>query len=272
MDGTTQHRYPLVGLSEDSVWTELAARAPQLEGISENVFRITGYVVTELINNAIDHSSGQWVELALTRRDPILVLRIEDDGIGIFQNLRDKLALPDLLAAIQQVSKGKVTTDPARHTGEGIFFTSRISDLFVIESNGLSWKIDSVRGDVAVGETDERRGTSVECEINVGKTTSLEQLFAEYTEDYEFARTRIVVKLFELGVHFISRSEAKRLLVGLDRFKEVLLDFKNVKDVGQGFADEIFRVWAAEHLGITLVPMNMNSAVEFMINRARQHS
>jgi hypothetical protein len=91
---------------------------------------------------------------------------------------------------------------------------------------------------------------------------------AEYTENFEFAKTRVVVKLFTIGVRFIARSEARRLVNGLERFRTVVLDFKSVEDVGQGFVDEVFRVWAAQHPDIRLEPRNMSSAVAFMVNRS----
>lgn len=81
-------------------------------------------------------------------------------------------------------------------------------------------------------------------------------------------RTSRVVKLFEIGTTFVSRSEAKRLLEGLDAdFDAVDVDFAGVTDVGQGFVDELLRVWPGAHPGKTVNPMNMNPAVEFMVRR-----
>ena len=65
----------------------------------------------------------------------------------------------------------------------------------------------------------------------------------------------------------VSRSEAKRLVADLDRFREVILDFTGVTGVGQGFVDQIFRVWARAHPEVKLVPREMNAAVEFMVRR-----
>jgi len=66
---------------------------------------------------------------------------------------------------------------------------------------------------------------------------------------------------------FVSRSEARRLLTGLGKFDEIQLDFEKVEAVGQGFVDEIFRVWALDNLDKKIVPINMNDAVSFMVNR-----
>lgn len=111
-------------------------------------------------------------------------------------------------------------------------------------------------------------GTRVQLEIDRNTTRMPVEVFEQYTDDFEFTRTRIVVKLFDLGERFISRSEAKRLMMGLERFREVMLDFNRVREIGQGFADEVFRVWSVNHPETRLVPFNMTRPVEFMIRRA----
>lgn len=93
-------------------------------------------------------------------------------------------------------------------------------------------------------------------------------IFDEYTTDLAFDRTRTVVRLFAIGTTFVSRSEAKRLLHGLERFREVVLDFGGVGAIGQGFADEVFRVWARAHPDTRLRPVDMIEPVEFMVRRA----
>lgn len=262
-------KYPLLGLSEDRVWDELSKDASPIRGVADNLHRILTYVVTELVNNAIDHSSGKSVRVRLLKTAGALVLEIQDDGIGIFRHLREGLKLADLLSAVQELSKGKATTDPKRHTGEGIFFSSKICDRFSAESNGLIWKVDNSRSDMAVGESEVHKGTRIHCEIALDKVRTLRALFDEYAKDFVFSKTRIVVKLFEVGSQFISRSEAKRILNSLEKFREVILDFHQVQEIGQGFADEVFRVWAGLHPMTTLIPINMSEAVGFMVNRAR---
>jgi hypothetical protein len=96
----------------------------------------------------------------------------------------------------------------------------------------------------------------------------LATIFAKYTDDnLDFSRSRTVVHLFGLGVRFISRSEAKRLLSGLERFESVEVDFTGVVEVGQGFVDELVRVWPTQNPDTTIVPIGMNSAVDFMVRR-----
>jgi hypothetical protein len=182
---------------------------------------------------------------------------------------RDGLALASDFESVQELSKGKRTTDRARHTGEGIFFTSKAVDIFRLTSSGIRWTVDNIRGDVALGSAPLVRGTSVECQIDPQTDRDLATVFREFTSDHDFVRTRPVVKLFEIGTSFVSRSEAKRLLEGLDvDFEVVEVDFTGVNDVGQGFVDELFRVWPSEHPGKTVIPVKVdNPAVDFMLKR-----
>ena len=68
----------------------------------------------------------------------------------------------------------------------------------------------------------------------------------------------------------MSRSEAKRILAGLEPFEEIIFDFKGVVTVGQGFVDEIFRVFAQRNPKKKLTVMSTSESVEFMIRRANK--
>ena len=88
--------------------------------------------------------------------------------------------------------------------------------------------------------------------------------------DPEHDSTPRVLHLSDIARHFISRSEARRLMADLGGSGEVVLDFQGVEGVegvGQGFVDEVFRVWARTHPEIRLRPVHMNEPVEFMVRR-----
>jgi anti-sigma regulatory factor (Ser/Thr protein kinase) len=266
-----ERSFPLAGLAEDRVLQKMVAEDAAIGRLTGEAEGLVAYVVTELVNNAIDHSSGNRVRVSAEHRGTLLLLEIEDDGVGAFAHVRDVLSLPSELAAVQELSKGKTTTAPEHHTGEGLFFTSKAVDFFCLASGAQAWIVDNRREDMAVAAVEPPlQGTLASVEIDLADARSLAMLFDEYTQDYEFAKTRTVVRLFAIGVRFVSRSEAKRLIHGLDRFREVVLDFRGVEGVGQGFADEVFRVWAAAHPAVSLEPVNMNEAVAFMVERARR--
>jgi hypothetical protein len=112
--------------------------------------------------------------------------------------------------------------------------------------------------------------TRARVELDPANARDLAEVFGEYTEDFEFSRTRTIVRLFAIGTEFVSRSEAKRLVRGLERFREVVIDFEGVALVGQGFADEVFRVWSTAHPEVRLIPVGMEAPVAFMVERARR--
>jgi anti-sigma regulatory factor (Ser/Thr protein kinase) len=261
-------RYKSAGLAEDRVFAQIEAEVPAMRSLEAAARSAVAYATTEMVNNAIDHASARVVEVLVEPRPAGLAVEIIDDGVGAFARLREGLALSSELEAVQEVSKGKVTTDPARHTGEGIFFTSKVADRFELEANGLSWIVDNVRDDVTVAPAAPRKGTRVRIEVSLPLRRKLVDVFAAWTTDEQFDRTRTVVKLFAIGVEFVSRSEARRLVHGLERFREVVLDFRGVESIGQGFVDEVFRVWATAHPATRLVPQGANETVAFMLGRA----
>ena len=67
----------------------------------------------------------------------------------------------------------------------------------------------------------------------------------------------------------MSRSQARRILARAERFKEVILDFTGVKEIGQGFADEVFRVFAKEHPDVNIVAVLTTPEIDRTITRAK---
>lgn len=253
----------LDGLQEDRVWSDLV---PTLD-VGANATAILRYAFTEMLNNAIDHSAGREATVRVWT-GPTIVVEIIDDGIGVFERVARGFELPDHFAAIQELTKGKRTTAPTGHAGEGIFFTSKAVDEFHLAANAKSWTVDNLRNDHAVGVSEVIQGTTVRMKLDAQTRRDLAALFDEFTDDQQrFTRSRPVVRLFEIGVSFVSRSEAKRLLAGMERFRVVEVDFAGVESVGQGFVDELLRVWPAAHPETSIEPTNMNDAVKFMVTR-----
>jgi excisionase family DNA binding protein len=256
---------PLAGSAEHEVWRRVAGRL-DLEPSLPSV-HVIEYAFGEMLNNAIDHSGGSKADVRFWVTDRALAFEVVDDGIGAFERLKSELGLPDHLSAIQELSKGKRTTAPARHSGQGIFFTSKAVDRFELDANGWRWVVDNTVADQTVESSHARQGTKVRCVIDLASTRTMAGVFADFTHDLEFDRSRPSVKLLTYGTRLVSRSEAKLLAEGLDRFAEIDVDFSGVEAVGQGFVDEFFRVWAMSHPGTALRPVNMNPAVRFMVER-----
>ncbi|PZO63255.1 MAG: ATP-binding protein [Pseudoxanthomonas suwonensis] len=265
--------YPRTGLAEDRVW--FADLQPLLADLPRNVLDIAHHGVTEMVNNAVDHSDGRRVDVQMDLDGERLLLAVADDGIGIFRKITRALDLPDERLALLELSKGKLTTDPTRHSGEGIFFTSRAFERFQIQSGGLFFDHDHRHDDDWMYEVETPptgQGTRVFMEIARDSGRQIGAVFDEYSsgpDAYDFARTVVPVRLAKVDdENLVSRSQAKRLLHRVERFRSVMLDFAEVSGIGQAFADEIFRVFANAHPEVELQAIHAAPAVQQMIRRA----
>lgn len=260
--------------TEDRAWRDHFAFI--FDGISEEVQDICYYGFTEMVNNAIDHSEGTDVYISVKRDKTHITIIIIDDGEGIFRRIKRLCNLVDERQSILELSKGKLTTDPANHTGEGVFFTSRMFDNFDIDSKGLRFTHDdSAIYDMMVDSNvmnANTTGTMVFMRIARDSQRDMQQVFDSFTDgpdDFQFNKTIIPLKLATYdNEKLISRSQAKRVLARVERFTNVVFDFEGVPAVGQAFADEIFRVYASKNPSINLMPVNMNQDVSKMVSRA----
>ena len=262
---TWQSEYPLDDLKEDFVYKELK-KDLKLD-MSCGAAEILPYAFTEMLNNAIEHSEGTVAKIRFWRNSDYWAFDIVDDGVGVFHKISSTFHLASPIESIGELTKGKRTTAAQRHSGEGIFFTSKVVDRFELASDGLEWEVDNSISDFTIIHKEIDRGTRVYCQIAINTQRRVEDTFKAFSIDHDFVRTRPTVKLFEYGTTFVSRSEAKRIFAGLERFQEIELDFQKVESVGQGFVDEVFRVWVSHHPEKKIIPINMNSSVEFMVER-----
>ena len=105
-------------LEEDVLWR--TAVFQHFSDLSENVIGIWEYGFTEMVNNAIDHSQGQTLDIYVDRFKPYVEIYVSDDGVGIFKKIKTAMNLDNERHAVLELAKGKFTTDPDNHTGEGI--------------------------------------------------------------------------------------------------------------------------------------------------------
>jgi anti-sigma regulatory factor (Ser/Thr protein kinase) len=267
---------PLAGIiNEDLIWRERIR--PILKDIPENVIRLFNYGFTEMMNNAIDHSDGTEAKIGVIINPVDIILYISDNGVGIFNKIKEKLNLDDHRHAILELAKGKLTTDPDTHTGEGIFFSSRMFDNFTILSSFHFFSHREPDNDWLLESKEKHNnGTFISMQTSKATTRTTYEVHNKYEthpESYTFNRTHVPVNLLIYGdENLVSRSQAKRLLARLDKFKEVFLDFAGVESIGPAFADEIFRVFKNKNPNITLRCANANDDVMGRIRRALNNS
>lgn len=265
--------FPRKGLEEHKVLDEINQTRIYL-GLKDNVRSIFNYTFSEMLNNAIEHSKSEKVSVNVFKSKKELVFFVEDFGIGVFRNIKEKKKLKSELEAVQDLLKGKTTTQPQLHTGEGIFFTSKVADSFALESFSVRLIIDNKIKDIFVSNLKKKyEGTKVIFIVSLNSNVHLADIFRKYQTNQDtmaFDKTEVKIKLYTMGTIHVSRSQARRILHGLHKFRSIIMDFDKVPMIGQGFADEIFRVYQSRHPEIKITPVNMNEAVEFMINRVEK--
>lgn len=265
--------FALKGLDETNLWRDNIGSL--LANLPENVNRIWQIGFTEMVNNAVDHSEGSTLRMTLEKTAVTTNMYIEDDGIGIFRKIKDALGLEDERYSVLELAKGKMTTDPDNHTGEGIFFTSRMFDHFHIFSGEVFYSHDFDEDEDWILEEDKpKQGTVVYMSIRNKSERKHQDIYNKFAspqkEDYGFSRTIVPVRLLKIGPEqLVSRSQGKRLSARFERFKTVMLDFKGINEIGQAFADEVFRVFATSHPEVKLVVFHATPQIKSFIKRAK---
>jgi hypothetical protein len=246
--------------------------------LPENIKSIFDYSFLEMLNNAIEHSDTKVIHVTVFLEKNVLVFTIDDFGIGVYRNIMQKRVLRSEIEAIQDLLKGKLTTAPKLHSGEGIFFTSKVGDEFILDSYGYQFIANNTIPDIFVKKVRAlKKGTRVTFKIDLNNRHHLNDIFRKYTNqmadsDHGFDKTEIRVRLYTLGGVHISRSQARRVIDGLDKFKIVVMDYDKVPMIGQAFADEIYRIFQKKHPEIIIQNEHMNEAVKFMVERAMQEA
>jgi anti-sigma regulatory factor (Ser/Thr protein kinase)/biotin operon repressor len=258
-------------LDENRVWLDEIKPYLERYELPQNVMDICHYGTTEMLNNIYEHAAANKYYGMVSVNALSVTILVADDGIGIFNKIKKEFGLAEPREAIIELSKGKLTTDEQHHTGEGIFFTSRMMDEFSILSGKLSFQ--TRRGEDWLLETSNRtEGTRIIMKIRRESDRTVEEVFDRYTSFGELAFTKTVVPVALLAGEdkaVFSRSQAKRLVWRFERFKEIVLDFNGVRTIGQAFADEVFRVFANNHPDINLSWAHANRWVERMIKRSQ---
>ena len=263
-------RYALAGLQEDQAWRRDFA---PLFALPAHVQRMARHAFTELLNNAVDHSGGSQVTVSMRQTPLQLQLLVSDDGCGLFQRIERRFAIHEPALAMLELSKGKLTSDPARHSGQGLFFTSRLADVFDIHANAAafqsrSWERHAWRS----SRPATHHGTSVYVAIAIDTARTLDTVLRAHhgVAGHGLARTTVPLRLLA-GTDGVlaSRAEARRAAARLAQFEHAEINFDGVTDVGHGFADELFRVFSGDHPGLELQPTGMSPAVQAMVTGVR---
>lgn len=267
-------------LSEDRIFYEDIR--PALGSVSKEADSIWSYAFMEMMNNAIEHSGSTRISCKVRRDFLYTEISITDDGIGTFRKIRkfleEQLKTPvSCQDAVTELYKGKLTTDHTSHSGEGIFFSSKMLREFAIWSENTIFSVGCCERErfvqshlIAYYTKLQKIGTMVIMKLENQATRKPKEVFDMFAPIEEgFVKTVIPVKEVCPYGEPIARSQARRVVYRLEEFREVEFDFEGVEFMGQGFADEVFRVFQNRHPEILLIPVRANETVLGMIKHVR---
>lgn len=256
--------YALAGLAEDLPWAQDFAPCFDLR---PNVARLAQHAFTELLNNAIDHSGGAGVTVSVRQTGLHLQMLVSDDGCGIFQRIEQAWQIDDPRLAMLELGKGKLTTQPTRHLGQGLFYVARAADVFDLHANHQGFQRRPGFSGWADVRPLERQGTSIYLAIALDTSRTLDEVLRSHADDgYGFDHTEVSLRLLTgTNTWLESRAQARRVTARLSAFRRAHLDFSGIDEIGPAFADELFRVYARAHPQVQLVPEAATPRVAAMI-------
>lgn len=259
-------------LEEDKIFSEVIEQV--VKKLPANVYKIWQYAFTEMMNNAIDHSNATEITVYISQNPCSTRIMIDDNGIGIFEKIRDYCGYDCLDDAVNELFKGKLTTDSENHTGEGIYFTSRMIENFGVLSSGKIFTHNphfDITRDVcsipALENFKDELGTIVVMIMPNNSKINIKEVFDMFSDvDNGFIKTHIPLKNIFTDGFPVSRSQAKRLSARFEDFERIVLDFDRIDDMGQGFAHELFVVFKRKHPDVELEVINANEDIKKMLS------
>ena len=166
-----------------------------IKHLGENVQRVWSYGLSEMVNNVIDHSNAENMKVIVIQNYLTTTVLLIDDGVGIFEKIKNHFGLPSLDEAICELFKGKLTTDEANHSGEGIFFTSKMMDNFLISSSGKIFTSSKFDDDNILDLNTNIQGTCVLMSLSNFTHKVPNDIFEQYSDvEGSFVTTRIPLK------------------------------------------------------------------------------
>lgn len=258
---------------------------PLLEKVSSDGKNIWSYTFMEMMNNAIEHSKASQIRCRVIWDYLYTEISIIDNGIGTFKSIQNYFAQElgqsiDYQDAILELHKGKFTTSPATHSGEGIFFSTKMLSEFAIWSDNAIFSTGCMNREafiqshlIAYFTKLNHIGTMVIMKLENQTTRKPKEVFDLYAPIEEgFVKTRIPLKEVCPYGEPIARSQARRLVYRLEEFRQIEIDFTGIDFMGQGFADEVFRVFQNKYPEVELIPVHANEAVLGMIKHVKRNT
>ena len=242
---------------------------PHIEVLPRNILEIFEFSISALINNIFEHADASklYYKIFINHNEAHFILN--DNGIGIFNNIKSKLKLPNIHFSALELTKGYVSINPKHHSGEELKAVINLFDVVQIDSSGKSLTYVNKTTDWEFKPSLQKKGSRFHLKISASTKRTCAEIFGKIFGN-EKSRIRIPVNLLDISEHkvIISRSQAKNLLRNVENYKKVEFDFKKIDLIGPAFADALI-VGAKKCNQLADIKwVNTNNTVDLLMSRS----
>ncbi|MBH09270.1 MAG: hypothetical protein CMG74_02765 [Candidatus Marinimicrobia bacterium] len=241
---------------------------PSLINLPRNIIEICEYTLTALLHNVIDHACATHLSIKLfCSRDETHIV-ITDNGVGIFQNIRDGLGLEGEKISAIELAKGPKINETGHHAGDDLRAIIMLFDCITIDSSEISLRYERSLDQWSMQESKQAKGTKIHLEISTKSSITCNEIFNKlFTE--EKSSVRIPVNLARTNGELLSsRYQAHKLVHNIELSKEIEFDFSGIDIIGPAFAHELVWITKEKNNSIDIDWINAGDTVDLMMSRA----
>lgn len=240
-----------------------------ISSLKTNIIEIIRFSMDALINNILDHSKATkfYFKIYLTYNDLHIILN--DNGIGLFENIKTLLNVENEHIAAIELAKGPITTDPENHSGDELFTLMHLFDSAKIESSGKSLNYMNQKKYWMIDDSIQKQGTRIHLKINPFSKRSCQSIFENLFVSKKMS-IKVPINLIKTNDNQIvnTRAQAKSLLRNIEKLKLIEFDFNNIDIIGPAFADELIRNTKKKNETANIKWINSNKMIDALMSRA----
>jgi len=242
---------------------------PHLISLERNILEIFEFSTGALLNNISDHSSASkfYYKIYITHQEAHFIL--SDNGIGIFEHIRQRLNLSKVRLAALELAKGQVVTDIIDHSGDELNAVIHLFDKVKIDSTGISLNFFNHNEDWTLDHSTQNKGSRIHLQINPSSKRTCAEIF-DLIFDSRKNNVRIPLKLLKDSRKLVinHRNHVDSVMRNIRDYENIEFDFKEIDLIGPAFANELVRKAREKNRFAHIRWINTNETVDLLMSRA----
>lgn len=240
---------------------------PLLKNINSNIIDICEFTFSALLNNLMEHSKFQFFNIKILLCNNDLQIHIFDNGIGIFDNIDQKLNLKNKKLSVFRLAEGAIK-DSSQCASEGdINLLLYLFDKIIISANEIELSHDNKNQLWSSRNIDKNHGTKFELYLSMDTKIKISEVLKEKSL-YNKARVPVNI-VSSINENLMSRKQAGYIVDNVPINNEIEFDFAGVNLISPAFADELVKETKNDILDINWINANeaVDSLMSYTINR-----